>query len=104
MTPPTRKVIGNSNKAVPTTQNDLRLNKLITDYRAENERCTKKINELKKRLVDGSTEPVTRKQRNNTGVHITPGSFSPSSGHQRQEIEADNKIYAKSFKVIGNNQ
>ena len=34
------------------TASDARLNKLIRDYRMENERCTSKINELKERLVD----------------------------------------------------
>ena len=34
------------------TASDARLNKLIEDYRAENERCTQKINELKERLKD----------------------------------------------------
>ena len=33
------------------TPSDSRLNKLINDYRVENERCTQKINELKQRLA-----------------------------------------------------
>ena len=37
------------------TESDVRLNKLISDYRVENERCTRKINELKDRLGEAQT-------------------------------------------------
>ena len=60
------------------TESDARLNKLIADYRAENERCTAKINELKERLAD---------QRD-----------APREGRSTSTGPTD-KIYAKSFKV-----
>ena len=59
-------------EGVEPTESDARLNKLIEEYRAENERCTEKIAELKQRLTD-QTEA-------------------------RGPIGSD-KIYAKSFKV-----
>ena len=38
--------------AVEPSDSDRRLNKLIADYKAENERCTSKINDLKMRLKE----------------------------------------------------
>ena len=60
------------------TPSDARLNKLIEDYRAENERCTSKINELKVRLQQQQDD------RSNGLTH--------------------DKIYSKSFKVSAHNQ
>ena len=59
------------------TPSDARLNKLIEDYRAENERCTNKINELKNRLQ--------------------------SQQDDRQNGLTHDRIYAKSFKVTSQN-
>ena len=58
------------------TASDVRLSKLITNYRRENERCTAKINELKQRLADY--------QENETAL---------------QQAHFNEKVSAKSFKV-----
>lgn len=41
------------------TPSDLRLNKLIEEYRAENERCTGKIGELRQRLHEQKNDRLT---------------------------------------------
>ena len=48
---PVKHVVRDKGGAEPTAS-DLRLNKLIADYKAENERCTHKINDLKQRLKE----------------------------------------------------
>lgn len=63
----------------------MRLNKLINDYRVENERCTMKISQLKQRLHEQQEE------------HGTAG--GTSGNHSLRGSAANDKIYAKSYKV-----
>lgn len=75
---PNERRLGNTEnrrRGMEANESDLRLNKLIQDYRQENERCTYKINELKQRLSD------------------------PMEGHG-----SPNKIYAKSYKVTADSR
>ena len=71
------------NSAEQHTESDARLNKLINDYRMENERCTTKISELKQRLVEQQE-------------HDSLGAGTDS---MRGGASDHNKIYAKSFKA-----
>lgn len=48
---PRRRTPKTSQPQMKPTPSDSRLNKLINDYRMENDRCTQKINELKHRLA-----------------------------------------------------
>ena len=102
------------------SQSDARLNKLITDYRAENARCTKKINELKMRLSDNHTAAskghAQRKEqftpsyskvmtpKSQSNVRIQPSRKVVIDGVD-EEIEDNfdeiynNQVQAKSFRV-----
>lgn len=79
---PNRHLTGHRNmgghSSAEQTDSDARLNKLINDYRMENERCTLKISELKQRLVE-------QQQVDSSG----PDNLR----------SVNDKIYAKSFKA-----
>ena len=76
---PSRTLDGDSSQGLKATQSDARLNKLIADYRQENDRCTAKINALKMKLNEQHDRPRTA---------VSPGG-----------IQNDSRVYAKSFKV-----
>jgi len=60
---------GKVGQRLQPTESDARLYKLIEDYRAENERCTQKINDLKQRLhqpADVSQDKIFAKSHNIT--------------------------------------
>ena len=86
--------------ALEQTPSDIRLNKLIEDYRAENERCVYKISELKERLQN-QPDRYTPEKLSVKSFKVKAGSASAQRSSQNRARPQSSGFYKKNMRRQG---